>query len=272
MWSEKIPVGPERAQELLEMNSPETNRRVDWTTVSHYSRMMKSGEWREDINPIMVTKNKKLANGQHTLLAIVESGCKIKLEIKWDMPEDTIFYVDKNRVRSLGDTIHLMGMESAYNMAPMVKNYLQLKKDKPFSGSGLKSVQLTEDMIRDEINIDKEYWHSVVKIAQSYYRAINHYLAIPFIGAWYVRLCDIDQDDAQEFFEKLCRNEGVFRKKDSIKLLRNKLEANYVSKKSKLNLTYISAIFIKAWNSFRMKKDMSVLDWNSEREHYPKPI
>lgn len=68
-----IDITPERAEAMLKMNT-NNFRNIDSHRVHKYSRAMKLGFWEENGEPIQIYDDGTLANGQHRLHAIVESG------------------------------------------------------------------------------------------------------------------------------------------------------------------------------------------------------
>ena len=54
-------------------------RRVNWNLVHKYARTMEQGLWRSNGEPIIFDENGILKDGQHRLLAILESGVPVKM-------------------------------------------------------------------------------------------------------------------------------------------------------------------------------------------------
>lgn len=98
-------ITPEFAANLLETNS--NNRRLSKGTVTAYANDMIAGNWDESVGvAISIDENGILRDGQHRLMAIVESGVSIHMWICRNVSRDGIY--DNNRKRSNTDQISIM--------------------------------------------------------------------------------------------------------------------------------------------------------------------
>lgn len=73
-------VTPEVAKKLLDANT-NNYRGINRKRVDMYAREMREGLWQENYEPIHIYENGALANGQHRLTAIVESGATVPMLI-----------------------------------------------------------------------------------------------------------------------------------------------------------------------------------------------
>ncbi len=91
----------EKAKELLENN--DHNRKVTTSRVQEYAKEMTNGLWLYNGESIIVSVSGRLLDGQHRLLAIVESGVEIEMELVEGVPDsdggvDTFLTINtKNR-------------------------------------------------------------------------------------------------------------------------------------------------------------------------------
>lgn len=86
--TQKIYITPELASVLLSKNN--TNRSLRKNTVLAYSQQMLKGEWKENNpDPIILSRNGKLLNGQHRLNAVLKS----EKTLSWN-----IYIMDKDDV------------------------------------------------------------------------------------------------------------------------------------------------------------------------------
>lgn len=102
-------VSPAIAEKWLGLNT--VNRRVRRAYVSMYARMMQQGRWYPKPLAICFDEKGKLGNGQHTLMAIVESGQGQELLIARDVPTTSIAAMDTGLRRSVNDIAHFIGNE-----------------------------------------------------------------------------------------------------------------------------------------------------------------
>ena len=97
----KVLLTPERAEELLENNHH--NRKITQQRVREYSKEMMSGLWLYNGESIIVSESGRLLDGQHRLLAVIDSGVTIETELVEGVPDtdngvDTFLTINtKNR-------------------------------------------------------------------------------------------------------------------------------------------------------------------------------
>ena len=70
-------INPTMAKALIDLNT-NNFRNIDSHRVKKYSRAMKLGFWEENGEPIQIYEDGTLANGQHRLHAIIDSGVTLK--------------------------------------------------------------------------------------------------------------------------------------------------------------------------------------------------
>ena len=95
-------VTPEMAAHFLQKNINNRVYRKNWVT--HLSNVIKNGEWLVTHQGIAFDKNKNLIDGQHRLLAIIESGIPVKINVTFDAGEDTFSCIDTGVKRTLSDS------------------------------------------------------------------------------------------------------------------------------------------------------------------------
>lgn len=97
-------ITPEYAAVLLETNTE--NRTISRGTVTAYANDMISGNWDETVGVgISIDADGILRDGQHRLMAIVESGASIHMWVCRNVSKDGIY--DNNRKRSNADQISI---------------------------------------------------------------------------------------------------------------------------------------------------------------------
>ena len=105
-------ITPDRAQDWLENNS-KTNRNIKSKTVKRYAEEMRQGNWIETTDTIKFDTRGCLIDGQHRLMAIVDSKVTIPLYVATNLPEETIQYLDLGKPRSVVDVAKVQG--KSYN-------------------------------------------------------------------------------------------------------------------------------------------------------------
>jgi hypothetical protein len=96
-------IGPPEAQTLLAKNF--SNRRIRASRIAMYADMMTRGQWLLTGEPIIVRADGSLVNGQHRLLAIIQSGTTQEFAVVRNAPEGVFEVVDTGLSRSPGDVM-----------------------------------------------------------------------------------------------------------------------------------------------------------------------
>lgn len=102
-------VSPTLAEEMLKGMGP--NRPVATSRVMTLANEMRLGKWQLNGETVIVSDTGKLLDGQHRLLAVIESGCTVQLTIASDVPEVAFETIDTGRSRSAGDIGAMAGIE-----------------------------------------------------------------------------------------------------------------------------------------------------------------
>ena len=118
-------ITPEFASELLKMNigNRSIRRQKD-----NYSYMMKSGEWKENGEPIIIDINGFIKDGQHRLHAVIDANFSYSCPIIYDVNPDVMDTIDTGSNRSLADVLQLNGFANATNTGSLLKAIYQYER------------------------------------------------------------------------------------------------------------------------------------------------
>lgn len=98
-------VTPEMASCFLQNNKGNRDYRKGW--VSELSRYIKNNEWKVTHQGIAFDKSGNLIDGQHRLLAIIDSGIAVRINVTYDADDDIYGYIDLGVKRTLADITRL---------------------------------------------------------------------------------------------------------------------------------------------------------------------
>lgn len=105
MKIEKQVITPQAARDLLKNNTQ--NRRVRQSHVDYLAAEMANGNWRLTAETIALAPSGVVVDGQHRLLAVVQSGASVEFWVARGVPLETQDVVDLGVTRSVGDQLHL---------------------------------------------------------------------------------------------------------------------------------------------------------------------
>ena len=104
-------VTPQMAEAFL-INNP-SNRKINKQSLNMLVRTIKAGNWALTHQGVAIYNDGTLADGQHRLSAIVESGiaCKMPVFYGVEKNEKTVMAVDCGKIRSVKDSSAIIGLE-----------------------------------------------------------------------------------------------------------------------------------------------------------------
>lgn len=115
MNSEWLFITPLKAQMLLENMIP--NRKVSPAHLDRIKDDMKKGQFHTTHQGVAILENGKTADGQHRLRAIVETGLGQWILVTYGLSQDAMMAVDRGRMRTLADHLHLVQKGHAIDVA-----------------------------------------------------------------------------------------------------------------------------------------------------------
>lgn len=249
-------ITPVRAAELLEGNT--SNRPVKKNLVGRLAAAMLEGRYQFNGETIKVAKGGRLIDGQHRLLACVESKRPFKTLIVYGLQPEVFNSVDIGNIRSGADILGCAGEQYAHVLAAGVGHVYAWER-----GDIAMRIGVPKDALQGVL--ERHPRLRQLCIEASYLGAAVGYpgltLAFRYIfGAQ-------NEPKAEAFF--LALKEGAELGKTSPVLhLRNFLltQKNSRSKKSKLD---VMAYYIKAWNAYVTGRQLTFLKWNPSIEEFP---
>jgi hypothetical protein len=270
MKVEYILVTPEMASNWLSNNSK--NRPISKLHVNSYTTEMLSGNWKEQTGEaIKITKSNHVADGQHRLHAIIKANISLHFTVFTDMDDDIISVLDSGKRRNGSDVLSIYGIKNASLVSAIIaaSNSLQNGFYGSSKGGSTIATRLTNNEILEEYQKAPEYWNEVVLSSKKWYEGCSRILTASTIGSLYVVFGSIENQKAISFLDQLCF--GVPIHSNVINLLRNKIIQDATSNR-KMNSSHRTNLIIKAWNYYRVGKDVKVLAYDSDKEGKVRPI
>ena len=245
-------IGPTEAEALLGKNTH--NRSVRADRVHTMARDMNHGQWVLNGETIKVGST-RLIDGQHRLLAVIESGATVEMMVIRGLPDDTQATVDIGTKRQLADTLALAGEENAHNLAAAVRYawyFDNFREPKKFgvnpSVNELGSWLDRNPEIRQSLHWGRQASTSVVRYIPSVGTAL-HYL-----------MARLDHQAAGDFWDALA--DGTEKPGSPVYALREVLLRD-LSAPHRMSIRHRSALTIKAWNAMRDLRTVQTIGWRS---------
>lgn len=265
------------ARHLLNANT--NNRSVRAGNLLKIKNDMANGHWVFNGDAIRIDTNGTIIDGQHRLLAIEELGITIPALIVSGLPSESRATIDTNAVRNAGDELHMLGYTSANGLAAITAAYLRRKKSGLRAGvdqqsnRGSNMVLSTSEILEAVRNEPFLVEYNKVSSTRSY-RGISRTIGSILYHEFIQTAGPNAKNDADYFFERLRDGAGLSTSSPILKL-RNLLERIYNQSQHRTNKSYVAAVTIKAWNSYRMGLPMQNLGFRqggANPEAFPTPV
>lgn len=107
-------------------NGEYSQRNIYKTIVMKYVTDMRNGHWKPSPSPIIFDEDGNLANGQHRLEGVRQSGKTIEFTITRGWPKDVIDTEDRGKSRTVGDQLYLHGVKNANVVASSVTGIVRV--------------------------------------------------------------------------------------------------------------------------------------------------
>lgn len=240
-------ITPDVAERYLGKNTH--NRPIRHRTVSTYAADMTAGHWRWNGEGIKFAVDGTLLDGQHRLLAIVESGCTVTMPVFRGLPQETQETIDGGIKRKFSDVLALRGESSAIALAAVVRGVRRWEDGarrsivggggaRPYSNAELLQTLHDHPELRD---VAKHATHDAARCD----------LPGSVVGLCRWLFDDIDPVDADYFFARL--TDGADHQNgEPIYVLRRTLSGTR-EVRGERNNDFLIAVTIKAWNVYREK-------------------
>lgn len=260
MKTEVRTITPDVAKEMLRGNTH--NRPIRRGHVVRLSEEMKAGKWILNGVPI-IFNGKLLIDGQHRLVACVNSGKSFDSLVVSDVAADSFLTIDTGAKRTAADTLATKG-EKHYAALAAAATIVSIY-DSGKMGERLTSAGGNNRMVSEAMKRYVALRHSVSHCVPMSTKIIP----ISILSACHYIFSRIDSVKADIFIERLAT--GVDVQKDSpMSSLRDSLIENYTNPR-KHTRGYVFSLVIKAWNAERTDKLLKRLrGWTGENnEAFP---
>lgn len=239
-------ITPAMAKELLANNTH--NRKVSQGKVDLWAESMRRGEWVMNGEAVKIAEDGTVLDGQHRLLAIVQSGVTVPLMVIKGLPQETQDTMDTGKSRSFSDVLSLKGVRNSGSVAAVILGNIRWDKytrTAAFTSGSRYPVTNGEGM---------EYLrqHPEVVDNVSYVQTIARhvYMAARTLGIVYTQIGRVaDPEDLDDFMTRFDTGVGL-EEGSPILLLRKALKINHDNKRMGRNQLSLAALTIKAWNKY----------------------
>lgn len=118
---------------------------------------------------IAISNCGELLDGQHRLLAIVNTGIATKLMVTTGLPKETFTVIDTGSKRKASDVLSINGSTNATSTAGAIRLYILYTQAPHVVWTGKLPVRLaTTTAIHEQFNLDQKAWIEMTSIASKH--------------------------------------------------------------------------------------------------------
>lgn len=247
--SERVKITPELAQHYLTFN------RNNWDVIPNrieaYADEMRRGEWIENGDSIVFTKNARLIDGQHRLQAIIKSGVTIFTQVVYGCEERAQVTKDVGRTKKAKGVMVVEGLPpweacvagTALHTIINQANGLPLSSHVRRNNREIQNFYLEFPAVKASVTAVSELPRRGLIITHSK-ALVLHYL-----------FAQKDVASADEFMQRLFLGDSLARSSPIYQLRQKLNEARVAGKHYSAREEYHACI--KAWNAVRAHRSMS---------------
>ena len=260
-------ITPEYAGMLLKHNH--NNRPINRVTVEDYKAQMNKGLWRLNGEPIIISCNGNLLDGQHRLIAVCESGKTIQSFVTTGVDDSTFVTIDTGRVRTGADVFNIEEIPNATQKAAIVTGYFAIKTNNTSSATrnNTRRLKTSKAELLDFYNKHAGIVDEAYAFAAKCHRKIN-FMTNTEIGSMFLYLIldrNHPQMKVQSFFEELFTITPITN--SSVQCLYDTLLKGLLGKKV-MTPAMRKAYIIKTWNYYAIGKEVKNLTYDKVKEGF----
>ena len=115
----QVEVTPGIAETWLRFN--QGNRKPSMAKIKRFAAIMKAGNWRLNGEGLKFSVSGRLLDGQSRLLACIEAGGTVGMEVRGGIPDELQTTMDAGEGRKAGHTLEMLGEASPAVLAPALR-------------------------------------------------------------------------------------------------------------------------------------------------------
>lgn len=249
-----VDMDPGLASLLLERN-PE-NRPVRYKglnrSVEAYAAAMLRGEWLLNGEPVIISRDGLLNDGQHRLHAVLASGTTVPMQVTFGVDRDSRHTVDQGAGRTPGNILSMFGEKETNHLAHGL-HFVWSYDDK----GRLFSYRPSPEQLLDTLDRNPGM-RDAVRAVRAFGREFR--LSIGYMAASHYVCGREFRDHADEFLDGASTGLNISDKNSPIFRLRKRFQ-EHAAKRENIPALEQAALYIKAFNAFRRHKPMNNLVW-----------
>lgn len=254
VFAEMTTVTPGLASAILQAN--EGNRNIQPMKALHYAADMIAGRWALNGEPVIISRDGELNDGQHRMGAVIEANRGVPMLIVFGVDRETRKTVDQGAARSASDYLSMDGVPYANNASTIAKWVMAYEATDGYNIG--QRAKFTNAEIVQRVRADNDIIEAA-RYGHKHYKYYRGFVSLTAIGTAFYILSEICPTDAVAYLDQICLGEGI-RRGDPAFAVRNYLQGLDASEKRSVTL---EAIF-HGWNKYRSNSEMKLIRINKQ--------
>lgn len=250
-------ITPALAEKLYTSNT-ENQRNVSPANLEKITQSITNGTFMLNGESIVCSKSGRLLNGQHRVLAVMNTGIPIWSVLVEGVDDACFITFDSGKARSFANALQISGEVNSHHLSSAVTRLSEYIADPTSVGS--RAPMSHADL------------HGLLQahlgLADSCTYLAGHAFAPGSRAGWLHYLASkVNQEFTNRFFDSLKSGEmlrsdcPIFRLRE--RLLKDRSNISKIPPRDSL------ALLVKAWNYYAAGRTCGVLRWNSDSEKFP---
>jgi hypothetical protein len=259
-FAELVRLTPEKAALLLEVN--EDNRNASPNKIAEIAADIRAGNFELNGETVIISRDGLLNDGQHRLMAILETGIGIDTFVVFGIKRSARLTVDTGIIRTAGNFIAMAGGKET-NQAASVSLWLMAFNDGIVTMGGLVGKHLTKArIVANYLEFKDEIDEAILFVSNKEAKEMRSRTAL---ACAYIVLSRINHRAADDFIGKLCVGAG-YEKTSAIHATRRRL---IDTQSMRLRPGEKLTIILAGWNAWRRGETPRTIQLRSD---YPKLV
>lgn len=250
VFSEVVTISPGLAAEMLKRNPD--NRNIKPTKSQHFATDMMKGNWAFNGEPIIVSRDGLLNDGQHRLNAMIEANVALPMIVTFGVSRESRITVDQGSARSAGDYLSMDGYHYAKNAATAAKFIIAFERS---GGRGLSlRNEVTNAEVVARVKSDEGITASAA-YAHKYLKDYRQLVSYSVMAACHYLLSDIHPVEAEAFLTQVATGENIKRGDPAFAV-----RSAFLSEKRERQAAM--EVIFHGWNKYRSDQPLQLIRVN----------
>ena len=233
-----VDLTPALARALLNRNP--NNRKISDSTVDSYARDVANEAWHLNGEPVVVSRDGYLNDGQHRCEAVVAADRPIQVIMVFGVERDTRNTLNQGKVRRLADYLFMDGYSNTIRLATVARYVWQYEET---GAIGNRTVKPTKGECRQVI---KTYPNLVSSLRFVDQKGVNKLVSLPSLAFCHWTFCRLDRAAGEQFIQSVIDGVGLEKAAPAL-YVRSRL----IAERGVIRGEAQAELIFKGWNAFR---------------------